>query len=357
MRGIVEVYEILSDGSEDLIFKDSNLVVDTGHEAVVDMLTTPSSVLGINPRIMDTSNFRIGAMSFGPALSSFSENAYTLSTVDKVINPQVSSWYQAIADDHIMRVLWNHDTQTSTYIPPYQLPSYPDPLDTQLEPLAKTALMTASSVPTVSSFGQFENRINFSPNDTSSYFQGAYPHTSGSTIATTSSLELDFQTDTWAGFWASATVTSTYNEKGNMDYRGFVSATPIVEANPSDSSGVVSFRGYGGQTNASAFFVEPKVVFETTIGYGDSCFMNMYGGLHQIGLWSLDCQQSLKNGTAPFAWVDSNGVTPREFKLFAKKTFTENLVRRWDQSSPPIDGLASPNPLKIKWMLDFRSVR
>ena len=76
MRGKVEVYAVHSDGSEKLLLEEPNLVVNGAGESIVDMLTTPSSVLGISPHVMDTSNWRWGAISFGPAASSFQENAY-----------------------------------------------------------------------------------------------------------------------------------------------------------------------------------------------------------------------------------------------------------------------------------------
>ena len=76
MKGKVEVYAVHSDGSEKLLLEEPNLIVDGAGESIVDMLTTPSSVMGISPRVMDTSNWRWGAISFGPAASSFSQNAY-----------------------------------------------------------------------------------------------------------------------------------------------------------------------------------------------------------------------------------------------------------------------------------------
>ena len=56
MKGKVEVFHILSDGSEELIFFGDNLTVDGAGETIVDMLTMPSSMLAVAPAVFDTSN-------------------------------------------------------------------------------------------------------------------------------------------------------------------------------------------------------------------------------------------------------------------------------------------------------------
>ena len=63
--------------------------------------------------------------------------------------------------------------------------------------------------------------------------------------------------------------------------------------------------------------------------------MNMYGGLHNIGLWNVDCKKSLENNAAPFLQPgagtafreDVDGVSKLEFKLFAKKIFFPGSIK------------------------------
>ena len=76
MRGIVEVFKIVDGGLEELLYKEENLVVNQAGQTIVDMLTTPSSTLGIAPAIMDTSNWVIQAMSFGKDVSAYKVNAH-----------------------------------------------------------------------------------------------------------------------------------------------------------------------------------------------------------------------------------------------------------------------------------------
>jgi hypothetical protein len=368
MRGTVEVYQVFSDGSEELRFRESNLVVDSGHESIVDMLTTPSSLLGIPSAsaALDTSNFRIGAITFGTALSSFEENAYSLSTVSggREVDPQVSSWYNKVVSDKIIRVLhgdvWLYKTtpfNTSAYTPRYQLPTYPDPLDRELEPDASTPLITASGVD-IKCWGQFENRMTAGSAtiDSSSLFQGAFASASGTTLSLVSSLTAAY-TGTYDNMVASTTVSGKYNELENVDYRGFIRVQPYAAGN---TQGKCIVYGNGDLHEPIDFLDDPRVVYETTLTGDDGVVLNMYGGIRQIGLWNIDCVESLKNSSAPFSWItklgeDKQYYTPREFKLFAKKTFTENLSQNKDNGA--IAGIESKVLLKIKWVLDFRSVR
>ena len=45
MKGNVEVFAVYADGSEKLLLREPNLVVNGAGQSIVDMLTTPSSVL------------------------------------------------------------------------------------------------------------------------------------------------------------------------------------------------------------------------------------------------------------------------------------------------------------------------
>jgi len=414
MKGKIEVFAIASDGSETLILSEPNLIVNGAGQSIVDMFTCPSSVLSAAPAVMDASNWRWGALSFGPAASSFQENAYffppssapyrhvyNYPTTNKYpekndlcngVSADVTSYIDQISTDRILRPLWvssfagaNTGVTASSYSPPYQLPSYPDPMDTKLEDVS-TAYAIVSGDGT-QCFGQFENRINFASGDPSSYFQGAYPP-SGTTTAVLGELQLsamlvssyegDFsinplthnvlvsapQVNYVGAVFTPVEVGSNYNNNAAMDYRGFILANYAVVG--SLPRGTVGVSGVINSPDASALVVDPRVVVETKIYASDLWSMNLYGGLHHIGLWSLDCKKSLETSTVPLFpvgknYIDSNGVTPREFRLFAKKTFTENLCQVEDHTtysgfvysagSSPVD----PIDLKITWTIDFRS--
>lgn len=379
MKGKVEIYAIASDGSERLVESGRNLTVDGAGELIVDMLTTPSSTLGIAPRVMDTSNWRFGALSFGPPGGAFDEGGYFYTedtTYSSVIN--------AIGSQKTLRLLSNSarsiNGDTSTYVPNYHRPSYPDVLDRRLEK-ADTAYSILSGDGTVS-YGHLENRIAFASGDASSYFQGGYP-TSAVAVdainapqaAIVSSLIGDFTDpnvnatvlcassyypDSASLYQYLSGVYSDFNYQKTMDYRGF--ATVDYTQKGTLTFGQTSVSSFAGATTAEAFVEDPRVVVECFIGRWDIYALNCYGGFHQMGLWGMDCKEALKSNAAPFlesdgSYIDSNGVTKQEFKLFAKKTFTPNLALTSDQNYLTLDipGLLNHGPLKVRWILDFRS--
>lgn len=384
MKGNVEVFAIHADGSEELLLSEHNLVVNGAGESIVDMLTTPSSVLGITPRVMDTSNWRFGALSFGPAGGAFSGNGYFFPE-DKIymkeddlcngVSANVSSFIDQISTDRVIRLLWSSPkvSTTSSYVPPYRLPSYPDPLDQKLED-ASTAYSIVSGDGT-QSFGHFENRIQFNPVDASSYFQGAYaPYSAGGGTFTSgmlvSSYEGDFQANVSANIIAYNIETGKYNEKAAMDYRGYITTqynAPVMGTTSNYLGRVyVSGSTVNGLTGATSQCAQPTVTVTTKISQGDVWSMNLYGGLHQIGLWNMDTPTALLANEAPFLegtptaggdpkFINSSGITKQEFKLFAKKTFTNDLTFLQDKSLPYMPGFTSYVGLKLQWTLDLRS--
>jgi hypothetical protein len=395
MRGKVEVFAVHSDGSESLVASESNLVVNGAGESIVDMLTTPSSVLGITPRVMDTSNWRFGALSFGPAAGSFSGNAYFFpEEVDGQrvywkeddlctgASANVTSWFDQVCTDHKLRVFWSsatigaeHGATASSYTPPYRLPSYPDPLNKRLEN-ARTSYAIVSGDGT-ECFGQFENRIQFAPDDASSYFQGAYPRNDpdqdskddyGTSAMLVSSYVGDFQADTSANMIVFRNSYGPYNQNNVIDYRGFIT-TQYNRTAPLHSLGRVSVSGgvSNDLTGDDSQVTNPMVTVFTSIPARDTWVMNLYGGLHQIGLWNMDTPTASLNNEAPFLEGNyevadpqfintTTGVTKQEFKLFAKKTFTNNLTWIMDELTGDLrNGLNNSQQLRIKWTIDFRS--
>jgi hypothetical protein len=403
MRGKVEVFSIEDDGSCRLLHTESNLVVDGAGETIVDMLTTPSSVLAVTPSIMDTSNWRVNAISFGTAGGNFGNNAVSSSgtcnekltgapasyvTLAAINDP--TSWVnpdRSVKVNRIIRALYLSGTvpgtvTASSYTPPYKLPSYPDPLDTKLEDV-NMAYVNVSGDGT-KSFGQFENRINFNLDDASAYTVGAFAvswnaadgHGNGNFwTALVSSLEGDFVADRTLNLVASAEgvgSVASFNGRANVDYRGFCRVLPVNLAaiewrgatgwDPADSNdwrGYPTVSGVGVQTNPIDFVTDPRIHFCVALHPDDCKMFNIYGGLHHIGLWTFDVKKCFADVTAPVVnhleWpLDSAGANNREYRLFAKKTFTENLVRNKDNGSSP--GIQQTNNLILKWTMDFRLI-
>ena len=391
MKGTVEVYAIAADGSKKLLVREPNLVVDGAGESVVDMLTVPSSTLGIAPRVMDTSNWRWGAISFAPAQQSFSANAYTFPEEvngrrvlydegDKCLSvsgEDVTSWFDQVCTDKAVRVRWvsgsigeANGATASSYTPPYALPATPNPLDRKLAD-AKTSYAIVSGDGT-QCFGQHENRIQFAPNDASSYFQGAFPHypgsdndNLGSSGLLVSSYDGDFQADASANMIAANYQFSHYNKNQTMDFRGFLT-TQYNDGGAFGSAGGPFGRALVNGTNSTiaGFLADMKVIIGMRMPLKDIRFLNLYGGIFQIGLWNMDTPTALLTNEPPFLEGNftqtdpkfinpTTGVTKQEFKLFAKKTFSDNLLKIQDNGSN--SGMLGYQILEISWHIDFRS--
>jgi len=422
MRGKVEVFSIEADGSQHLVAEGSNLVVDGAGEAIVDMLTVPSSTLGIAPRVMDASNWRITAMSFGPAGKNFGNDPLRRDSSCVGVTPDLigaTAYYvtgKAIADpsswvnpdrtqeaNRVIRALWPYpNTGTEhegfaplSYTPPFYLPSYPDPLDKKLEP-QNTAYVNVSADGAVS-YGHFENRLNWNLNDPSSYVVGAYApgyHAAPGDdmrVALVSSLEGDFASDpslhivhatnsVGDSIAASAggigSMYNVYNSsgynldgQGNVDPRGFIRVLPHTQAQttyaawgPTPSlywNGCVWVSGVGPQDEPSDLFVTsagPQIQVTTKIFREDLSMFSVFGGLHQMGLWTPNVAETLK--VAQPSWDWSAADNPIVYRLFAKKTFTEDLTWRQDYEVGGVlvsPGITSTNDLIVKWTIDLRS--
>jgi len=410
MRGKVEVFAIAHDGTSELIASEDNLVVDGAGESIVDMLTVPSSTLGIEPRVMDTSNWRINAISFGTSNKNLGNNPVYAETCCTDIAPPLvgatayyvtsdaindpTSWVnpdRTVSGNQVIRSLWVSasipGSDDTSYEPPIYLPSYPDPLDTRLEP-GNSAYVNVSADGAVS-FGQFENRLAWNvsgENAASGYVVGAYcpGFNAGNEyaqnevdiiVAAVSSLEGDFRNEPGLNVVCSeGGIGSTrsyngmssmnYDGQGNVDARGFIRCPTYAEAealystwpgDPTKWTGTAWLSGVGELRNPIDFVTDPRIQMTTKLHYDDLNMFNMFGGLHHIGLWTTNVKESMKNSSPPWEWQPTTtlGDNDREYRLFAKKTFTENLTSRKDFST--VQGIQSENYLTIRWTIDLRS--
>jgi len=211
------------------------------------------------------------------------------------------------------------------------------------------------------------NRIG--PN---AYYLGCYPEGS-STGGTNWSIGVDVDTSTsyypYSGQIASGTYYGGFNEASSMDVSGYVGKVynPIVGTTwggghkgnvglPADNS----FSAYGLVVSSPAFstnnFVDnTKVVYETTIFSGDAGLANLYGGIYNMGLWTLDVKESLKRAVPPFIFKPL--FNPRQYRLFSSKKFVNNLTFIQDAVGPSTGnmeaGALNYQHLKIRWTIDF----
>ena len=150
MKGSVQVYKNFGLSNQELICQEDNLLVDGAAENICTLLTMPSSVAEAVPKLLDSSNFTIQAISFGKGSNAYKENAhffplYVSSWADGF--PSLGKYYQYVSnvktDLRVRAVSLQNENvaiTTSSYDPKRDPGLWPRPIDTQLEPETETAI-------------------------------------------------------------------------------------------------------------------------------------------------------------------------------------------------------------------------
>lgn len=370
MRGSVEIY-YCDDQNAHLVVKEDNLIVDGAGKLIVDMLTISPSLSGISSAsaLLDASNFSLKAMSFGAPSGAYTKNIKD-TTYPQIVSALTTSSYivlqNSAAGDYVEYV--------SGYIPKFAgLPKYPDPIDTKLEstcaPSGSWGPVTSISLPytspggyVVEDFGQHMNVAgiptlynDFGVSGPIAILLGSYAISSIATSAIIISSISQINTATVppvvTSFAATAAVgaTTTYNGRNSVDRHGFINIiTPYASGTGLNFTGAAG-AGSGIQlsavtgTGATSFSSVCELVYATRLGAADARVLNLYGGIYNAGLWSLNLNESIQRGNKPpYSFTNLNN--PMRYRLFCKKSFTKNVL---DFSS------ISQATVQIVWRIKF----
>ena len=164
--------------------------------------------------------------------------------------------------------------------------------------------------------------------------------------------------DASSGFFAqSGTLYGYFNEASSMDYSGYVnmimSSVPNGSYSVSDSSGGLILSA------ASDFSSTGMIEYECTMASGDAVAAQLYGGIHNMGLWAMDVNAALRAGyTPPLSFDVINNQ--KRYKLFARKDLTKSLTAYQDTkglTGSLTDHYPATKPaaekVVIKWRLHF----
>ena len=321
--------------------------MDNAGSLIVDILTANRDLSGIAgaSAILDSSNYTIQALSFGKGSEAYSKHAHS---------PDVSA--QAIASAAM--VVWGLDgndvSSYQTSDADLKVISYPNPIDTRLEPLStKVPIMDAWSIidpddlptdynPEIIDVGQNLNALNSSGNNgygLSSLNIGCYASSGGTTF-----IKLDgsgYDTLTTSSF------ISKYNLEGNMDVSGFINMV-VSSASAGTEVDSAAYRTAAGAYGGLIVRAEPnfsstgEVTYQTWVSGGDLGAASLYGGIHSMGLWYLDLKTLLAEGKMPPYSFDALN-NQRKYKLFCKKVYSRDITHHADSEglSPTVGGLAS----------------
>jgi len=123
---------------------------------------------------------------------------------------------------------------------------------------------------------------------------------------------------------------------------------PVAGASPTiaEQNGTGGLHVSGGVDATNSGTVE----YSMLIGSGDVGYSNLYGGIYNMGLWTIDMDKTLKAGnTPPYSFGPLNN--PRKYKLFSTKHLTKNLG--FIEDSGTNAGSLNYTDLTIKWRLHF----
>ena len=329
-----------------------------------------------------------------------------------ILNKAGTGAIVSIIDKGTVRV--SGEPGVSSYTPTNHLSSPPNPESTRVEDGDTAVLDTSSSVLTNFNIGQNLNVIPYrSPSGTydpyffnclpnnmvngneqetwlnnvnpsyfppsgmasigpQAYLLGCYPEgssTGGSDWRIVSALDSSTAYDNpiASGVAGNGCMYSIFNEASSMDTSGFVNM--IMSRGPSgtgaskyEMSSTYSGLCMSGFANTipgrgqAIGAVENPIEYSVIIGSGDLGYSNFYGGIYNMGLWTIDIKESLRAGNSPpysFGPLDN----PRKYRLFATKHFTWNLGHIQDHNDSDAGthdaGTHSYKDLTIKWRIHF----
>jgi len=367
MRGSVEVY-----AGDRLLYQENNLLVDGAGELLADIMTVSPSLSAIQDTatssILDSSNYTIQAISFGTAAATYTTNAHFYSEN----KANLLSSTDLYAQSSVIAVMQQKDPGVtaskgvSSYSPDNLVPRYPDPMATSLEVssdvsaavsgVALSSLVPGNGhnlnlIPSAYHHAVFFNTALSSLSSMGGAFIGCWPDGSslfGTEFSGFSGTDLGAGDVVYSGVY-----NGIFNEASSMDASGFVNMVMSGSPGTTDNyqmSSTASGLCLSGGNDFDGSGASGIVVYQVLLGSGDVGAANLYGGLFNMGLWTIDINKSLlKGNTPPYSFDPLNNS--RTYRLFATKSFTRNLGRIIDVD--PVAGCISYQDLLIKWSIHF----
>lgn len=371
MRGEVEIWS-----GDELVLREPNMIVDGAGELLADIMTVSRSLSGINntatSAILDASNYRIQAISFGTGKDAYNANAHSFDATKQFLAATRAGELNisgVVATVTFISSIENYsNTNYTLVIPPKAgLPVPPDPILTVLEPNIQMNAIVGG-VPVSSVFPSNGQLTNFMP---SAIFSSMMQNTvfSSTLSAVTVASLLGCFPDGSGKLPVGSSYHKQYIRRGSTDINPYIGAAliPVIggffnAASSMDVSGFVNMvmssvprAGYSMSSVASGLCVSANANFssngivEYSVGLasGDVGFANMYGGIYHLGLWTIDMQKTLQAGNSPpFAFRQLNN--PRKYKLFCRKGLSKNLGFIEGDNADYLN-----RDLTIKWRLRF----
>lgn len=360
MRGEVEIWR-----GDELLVKESNMLVDGAGVLLADIMTANPSLSGIEDTatssILDASNYTIQAISFGTSREGFLNDGHATDSFKEGFFLTMAEQVE-LGSYSVGAISHNGNYDGSSLRPVVGLPEAPNPVMKTFEQSTNVSA-SVGGVDVSSVFPGNGQLVNFTPSAVLSATMSGTPFSSITSAVAAASLmggfpdstELDFTFDPVRYHYENESVYfnvdamgGNFNDASSMDLSGFVN---MVMSSVPDDVYQMSSTSSGLCVSAAPDFAESgKVEFSTQLEAADLGWANIYGGIFHLGLWTIDLQKSLEAGnTPPFEFTQLDN--PRKYRLFARKGLTKNLCHIEDNG---IDaGEKNRTPLEIKWRIYF----
>lgn len=301
-------------------------------EVITDALTVNPILVDIPSAsaILDASNYTFQAVTLGKDAQGFNKHSHTVSgdLVAGVANNGVLLVYsQQTIGVSSYSVSNTHSVLSATYAS--SLPNSPWITDTRLERGSTSHLEIGSS----QDIGHY---VNIAINDSNIPAVGeANPSATWNIVggyapsgAIHDYLFLDGNGD---GMF-SGTLSGFYNTRGLVDVDGYITVSPISKTSTTaESFDEGSFLVSAATTSPGVFHLKTRVM------KGDGACLAAFGGVNHIGIHCLDLKAMLATGlTPPYTFTALNN--PRSYKLVAKVTTMDNMLRHGDCNAAAVFG-------------------
>ena len=245
------------------------------------------------------------------------------------------------------------------------LPNMPHPNDTKLEEDVVTSY--GACVDANVDFGHNSNLLQFVGTSGTKYNLTRYLTSDWNLLSNGITLSSTLQKDLrWFGCYADEANDPAYlvdeytqasyesplrtktssgtriNSLSSMDDKGYLRAYYKTLGEASDSIAKLYVNA------ESDFSSTGKVTYSVTLNAVDRDMLNYFGGVFEMGLYTLDQQQTRKNEGIDFSRsidVDPIDGDDLSFRLFAQKSFNYDITHS--------DSFANTDSLIINWTIDF----
>lgn len=336
MNGVVEVYR-----GEEKILEEPNMLMDNLGSQIAFWMSLPRGFESIPEAesIYDTSNYTIRAASLGKDAAGYNRHAHSPRTA------QVSSLIKVRSNDpttlnyDIEKESTYYDASISSTLARYKvLPEDSKPSMQRLEKNSTRVFFTSSTL-------DVGHNLNLIPSGQGYVSAGCYCTSAATTFQILDQSGVTVRTKSFS------TNTRGFNSSNGVsnkaiDSRGFirVNVNNILDGKSKENLPyyglITTYTGSRWNPRLNLYSLDNLIILVPQ----DVVCLNFFGGVYTIGLWGFDIEKMMDKGMYPP--YNQYPIEDIEYKLLARKTFTQDLTK-FDDITQTIQDL------RINWRINF----